>query len=389
MAMIPAKCTNCGANIQVDESKEAGICEACGTAFITEKVINNYNTINNYHADVVNVYNSPSTSNFVIIAGVLIKYKGSDCQITIPHDVQTIGEEAFKNCEGLVSVVIPDSVEEIKDRAFWQCENLLSVVFENAQTKVGAGAFSCCLKLRHVVLPSAIEQIPSDMFALCYELEEITIPVGCKEIHNGAFSCCSKLKKIELPESLLVIHHWAFACCSSLKSITIPASVRTIYARDERLEKHTISASNGSCFHSCLSLHEVTLKGNNTEIRGKTLFENCPSDIVVHASESWKSQNSSKLTNKVSNGCYIATCVYGSYDCPQVWTLRRYRDDTLGASWYGRLFIRIYYAVSPALVKWFGKTFWFKKLWQGRLDKMVAKLNGNGVENTPYQDKEW
>lgn len=22
------------------------------------------------------------------------------------------------------------------------------------------------------------------------------------------------------------------------------------------------------------------------------------------------------------NGCYIATCVYGSYDCPQVWTLR-------------------------------------------------------------------
>ena len=26
------------------------------------------------------------------------------------------------------------------------------------------------------------------------------------------------------------------------------------------------------------------------------------------------------------NGCYIATCVYGSYDCPQVLTLRRFRD---------------------------------------------------------------
>lgn len=37
MAMIPAKCTNCGANIQVDKTKEAGICESCGTAFITEK----------------------------------------------------------------------------------------------------------------------------------------------------------------------------------------------------------------------------------------------------------------------------------------------------------------------------------------------------------------
>ena len=30
--------------IKVDENNEAGICEYCGTAFITEKVINNYYT---------------------------------------------------------------------------------------------------------------------------------------------------------------------------------------------------------------------------------------------------------------------------------------------------------------------------------------------------------
>jgi len=89
------------------------------------------------------------------------------------------------------------------------------------------------------------------------------------------------------------------------------------------------------------------------------------------------------------SGCYVATCVYGSYDCPQVWTLRRYRDNTLGSTWYGRLFIKLYYAISPTLVKWFGKTKWFKKLWQGKLDRMVKKLNEKGVENTPYQDKQW
>lgn len=90
-----------------------------------------------------------------------------------------------------------------------------------------------------------------------------------------------------------------------------------------------------------------------------------------------------------SGGCYVATCVYGSYDCPQVWTLRRYRDNTLGSTWYGRLFIRTYYAISPTLVKWFGNTNWFKKLWKGKLDRMVAKLQNNGVEDTPYEDKEW
>ncbi len=88
-----------------------------------------------------------------------------------------------------------------------------------------------------------------------------------------------------------------------------------------------------------------------------------------------------------TGGCYVATCVYGSYDCPQVWTLRRYRDYTLDETWYGRLFIKTYYAISPTIVKWFGHTEWFKKMWKGKLDRMVAKLQANGVESTPYEDK--
>lgn len=88
-------------------------------------------------------------------------------------------------------------------------------------------------------------------------------------------------------------------------------------------------------------------------------------------------------------GCYVATAVYGSYNCPQVWTLRRFRDYTLAETWYGRAFIRTYYAISPTLVKWFGHTEWFKKMWKGRLDRMVANLNAEGVEDTPYEDKVW
>lgn len=91
----------------------------------------------------------------------------------------------------------------------------------------------------------------------------------------------------------------------------------------------------------------------------------------------------------MSGGCYVATAVYGSYDCPQVWTLRRFRDNTLAETWYGRAFIRAYYAISPTLVKWFGKTEWFKNLWKPTLDRMVEKLNGTGVEDTPYDDRAW
>ena len=94
----------------------------------------------------------------------------------------------------------------------------------------------------------------------------------------------------------------------------------------------------------------------------------------------------SKQNNQSSGGCYVATAVYGSYDCPQVWTLRRYRDNTLAETWYGRTFIYIYYFISPTLVKWFGETEWFKNMWKPKLDRMVRRLNEEGIANTPYQD---
>lgn len=94
-------------------------------------------------------------------------------------------------------------------------------------------------------------------------------------------------------------------------------------------------------------------------------------------------------TPQANSGCYVATAVYGSYDCPEVWTLRRFRDNTLAETWYGRAFIHTYYAISPTLVKWFGHTEWFKKMWKEPLDSLVHKLQSQGVENTPYNDRIW
>ena len=90
-----------------------------------------------------------------------------------------------------------------------------------------------------------------------------------------------------------------------------------------------------------------------------------------------------------SGGCYVATAVYGSYDCPEVWTLRRFRDYYLARRFWGRCFIRAYYAVSPTLVRWFGDTSWFKHLWRGKLDRMVSDLQRQGYQDTPYEDTPW
>lgn len=91
--------------------------------------------------------------------------------------------------------------------------------------------------------------------------------------------------------------------------------------------------------------------------------------------------------NVDTSACYVATAVYGSYDCPEVWTLRRFRDYSLDETWYGRLFIKVYYATSPTFVEHFGNVNAFKVLGRKILDKLVSKLNNNGYDNTPYKDK--
>ena len=144
-------------------------------------------------------------------------------------------------------------------------------------------------------------------------------------------------------------------------------------------EANQLSASawkQGVAWHQSLMGNLVDKDGNRNVVNG-----------YVSKIEKYDSTYTAPQEN--TGGCYIATAVYGSYDCPQVWTLRRFRDYTLAETWYGRTFIRTYYAISPTLVKWFGHTEWFKKMWKGRLDRMVANLNAEGVEDTPYVDQEW
>lgn len=124
--------------------------------------------------------------------------------------------------------------------------------------------------------------------------------------------------------------------------------------------------------------------------RKKQILKKCKDFDNKYFSSEVSIESSSDSSNaNNSGGCYVATAVYGSYDCLEVWTLRRYRDNQLAKTWYGRLFIHIYYAISPTIVKWFGNTDWFKKMWKGKLDKMVSNLQLKGIESTPYEDKKW
>lgn len=323
MPLVQAKCTNCGANLEINNTLDAAVCPYCNTAFIVEKAVNNYNTTNHINAGVVNVYGGNS-ADFVIRGGVLVKYNGAATKVVIPDSVKIIGDSAFSGCKGITSVVIPDSVQEIGLWAFYECKALPHITIPDSVQKIGQSAFEGCTALAAVVIPDSVKEIRSK----------------------------------------------AFAECISLTAIVIPASVQRIGIE---------------AFYNCKSLRTVEFKGNPQCY--SDAFSGTPYQEAKEreARRQWEAKRRQEAEQK--SGCYIATAVYGSYDCPEVWTLRRFRDNTLDRTWYGRAFIRAYYAVSPTLVRWFGKDSWFQALFRPMLDRLVDRLRQSGVEDTAYQDK--
>lgn len=398
MALVPAKCTQCGGNIEVDDTHEAGICQHCGTPFITEKAIYNYttNVTNNINANVVNIYGS-NTNDFQIRAGVLEKYNGASTEVVVPNNVTSIGEKAFMDCKGLISVTLPNGITSIGESAFENCENLRKInipekvtIIENYTflactrlesidlprniTKIGWGAFSDCTSLKNIDIPHTVTDLGMSAFSRCTNLNSINLPNSLKSIDIETFNECVNLKHVDLPSNITDIRKSAFYNCKSLTEVNIPNSVEII---------------GDLAFASCTGMLRLTLP-SSTKINGWA-FAGCSSLQYVVASDGGKIDinpfKSTPFYPKKSTGCYIATCVYGSYDCPQVWTLRRYRDYTLDETWYGRLFIKCYYAVSPKLVKWLGNYSWFRKPWKKFLDGMVERLNSEGIADTKYSDK--
>lgn len=124
-----------------------------------------------------------------------------------------------------------------------------------------------------------------------------------------------------------------------------------------------------------IDIHNEIIKGLPASSKAEVSLENTAQDSGM-----------SNESNS-SGPCYVATAIYGSYNCQEVWTLRRFRDYTLAESWYGRLFIRVYYAISPSLVKHFGHSKWFRAIFHSPLNRFVKCLQNKGVESTPYVDK--
>ena len=241
------------------------------------------------------------------------------CKNTIiPNSVMSIGEYAFRCCEGLTSITIPGNVINIGDQAFQSCGGLTSVTISNGVTNIGDHAFSSCSGLTSVTIPNSVTNIGVYAFSGCLGLTSVTISNGVTNIGDGAFSGCRGLTSIIIPNSVINIGDWmfsncsglttvtisnsvtsigknAFWYCSGLTSVTIPSSVTTIgelaFGRSGLTSvtiPNSVTSIGEKAFWECSDLTSVTIPNSVTDI-GREAFYGCNrlTSVNIFDLEAW------------------------------------------------------------------------------------------------------
>lgn len=268
-----------------------------------------------------------SIDGFVVTAISMYAFSGrSDlASITIPSTIQSIGDDAFLECDGLkkvyvssiedwckidfpysdtnplsrgadlyvdnklvTDVTIPDGVKSIGKYAFYGYSSLKSISFPSSIRNIGESAFYDCCSLEEVYATN-IEDWCKIKFEDTYSnpiyyarkiyidgelATDITIPKGITKICDYAFENCDTITNVVIPNSVISIGDSAFSDCSNLKNISIPNSVMNIdegafsYCSDlEKVEiPDGIKFIKSSTFVGCGNLTTIIIPQSVKEI---------------------------------------------------------------------------------------------------------------------------
>lgn len=135
------------------------------------------------------------------------------------EECMTIGSDAFRSCNNLVSVSLPEGLQTIGSYAFNGCKSLPSLTIPRGVVTIGSYAFSSCTNLSTIVFPPTLKTIGSDAFYGCYSLKTISLPTSLVNIGTDTFRDCTSLAELHIPASIKVVGEKAFSGCTSLKDI--------------------------------------------------------------------------------------------------------------------------------------------------------------------------
>jgi len=208
----------------------------------------------------------------------------------------TLGSGAFIDCNALTGIYVPeDKVDDYKDAWSDYADKIMAIdgtcgknVYysyqsnSNTLTIFGTGPmtsyndnsyfpwYTYIKNITSVTIKSGVTTIGNNAFNWCTGLTSIDIPASVTSIGENAFGNCSALTSIDIPASVTTIGFSAFGGCAGLTSIDIPASVTTI---------------GNNAFGGCVGLTAFTVDNGNTAYasedgvlfnKDKTTLVRCP-----------------------------------------------------------------------------------------------------------------
>ncbi|MGM9795661.1 MAG: TFIIB-type zinc finger domain-containing protein [Candidatus Aphodosoma sp.] len=320
--MKPLKCEMCGST---DVIKQDGlfICQYCGTKYSVEEAKKMMPDTPVTIQGSVQIDNTNTLQNLYATARKAKEMNNINLAIKSYEQILTLDSQNW---------------EPVFYSTYFSIYNNINSTFVNTAFIIKRCTTTVCNLVYKGVeqneQPNVISEIFSRLYELSIILKESTISHYSSIHKSEQYQYKPKLKKniaaiasIMLNLGDVIQAKWK-GCNEDIKYIGAESWVKGI----------EIFSSLESEFISWREYKNVV---DNYKIKIKTIKADYKTTMDDDQLSLVEEIDTTNKNNNTGGACYIATCVYGSYNCPEVWTLRRFRDNTLYKTWYGRTFIKI------------------------------------------------
>lgn len=201
-------------NQNVQDNKEKELYEL----FNFERNSSNNWKITNYNGKQIDVV-IPSYFKGTKVEEIDENASFENCKVKFDNGFDKITKNLTKGLKKIASVTIPENVKSIENEAFKNFKNLKELTLKNGVENIGEGAFEGT-QISSISIPSSIKEIKAKTFKDCWYLKKIDFSNGIEKIGKNAFEGAG-VTTIIFPNSLKDVYANAFYYCDNLKELTL------------------------------------------------------------------------------------------------------------------------------------------------------------------------
>ena len=230
--------------------------------------------------------------------------------LVIPGTCKRIGHQAFLRNYLLPSVVFNEGLETVGNEAFRDCHLIKQAELPESVTELGYTIFYDCDSLRTFTFPQNIKVVPNNILQHCDALTSVTLADGTTSIGYASFADCPLLNtmnynqetltsldyyafsntgftSLTLPNSIISIGDWVCYNCKNLTSVNIPTGIDHVpysfaYGCPQLINvtmHDGIRTIKGNAFRSCTLLPTIELNDQITRIENDA-FRECKNLVL-------------------------------------------------------------------------------------------------------------